>query len=397
VTLLEGFTALDLTGHEGQFTGRILADLGMRVIKVEPPAGDAVRHLGPFKDDVVDPETSLPFTFLNGGKESVTLDLESVDGRNLLLGLVEHADVLLESFAPGHLVDLGLGADVLRARNPGLVVSSLTPFGQDGPRASYLATDIVGVAMGGLMFISGDPSLPPVKPPETQAFYYGSVFAAYGVLLALFERGADGPGQSIDVSMQESIATQEHMIREAAFDGVEITRNGSQHKHTTPANIFTCQDGHVYLFILSARDWDRLLDLWPDHPAELDAPELKPPARRRQNVALINPLVEEFTRRYKKSELTTLLQTHGIPCLPVNSPSDFLAEEQVRARDFFGELESPQLGHYQSPRFPALFDDIRPVPAGPPPTLGQDTAALLGEWLGLSAADLELLSARGVI
>jgi crotonobetainyl-CoA:carnitine CoA-transferase CaiB-like acyl-CoA transferase len=397
VTLLEGFTALDLTGQEGQFTGRILADLGMRVIKVEPPEGDAVRHLGPFKDDVVDPETSLPFTFLNGGKESVTLDIASADGRAILLGLVEHADVLLESFAPGHLDELGLGADVLHGRNPGLVVSSITPFGQDGPRASYLATDIVGVAMGGLMYISGDPSLAPVKPPETQAFYYGSVFAAYGVLLALYQRGADGPGQHIDVSMQESIATQEHMIREAAFDGVEITRNGSQHKHTTPANIFACQDGHVYLFILSARDWDRLLDLWVDHPAELDAAELKPPARRREHVALINPLVEEFTRRYKKSELTTLLQTHGIPCLPVNSPSDFLAEEQVRARDFFGELESPQLGRYQSPRFPALFDDRRPVPAGPPPTLGQHTAALLGDWLRLDAADLELLSARGVI
>jgi len=397
MTLLEGFTALDLTGQEGQFTGRILADLGMRVIKIEPPEGDAVRHLGPFKDDVVDTETSLPFTFLNGGKESVTLDLESIDGRELLLGLVEHADVLLESYTPGRLDELGLGADVLRGANPGLVVSSLTPFGQDGPRAAYLATDIVGVAMGGLMYISGDPSLPPVKPPETQAVYYGSVFAAYGVLLALFGRGTDGPGQSIDVSMQESIATQEHMIREAAFDGVEITRNGSQHKHTTPANIFACQDGHVYLFILSARDWDRLLDLWPDHPAALDAAELKPPARRRENVALINPLVEEFTRRYKKNELTTLLQTHGIPCLPVNSPSDFLAEEQVRARDFFGELESPRLGRYQSPRFPALFDDRRPVPAGPPPTRGQHTAALLGGWLGLSAADLELLSARGVI
>ena len=397
MTLLEGFTALDLTGQEGQFTGRILADLGMRVIKVEPSEGDAVRHLGPFKDDVVDPETSLPFTFLNGGKESVTLDIASADGRAILLGLVEHADVLLESFSPGHLSELGLGADVLRARNPALVVSSITPFGQDGPRASYLATDIVGVAMGGLMYISGDPSLAPVKPPETQAFYYGSVFAAYGVLLALYQRGADGPGQHIDVSMQESIATQEHMIREAAFDGVEITRNGSQHKHTTPANIFACQDGHVYLFILSARDWDRLLDLWVDHPAELDAAELKPPARRREHVALINPLVEEFTRRYKKSELTTLLQTHGIPCLPVNSPSDFLAEEQVRARDFFGELESPQLGRYQSPRFPALFDDRRPVPAGPPPTLGQHTAALLGDWLRLDAADLELLSARGVI
>jgi crotonobetainyl-CoA:carnitine CoA-transferase CaiB-like acyl-CoA transferase len=395
--MLDGFSALDLTDQQGQFTGRILADLGMRVIKVEPPGGDAVRHLGPFKDDVVDPETSLPFAFLNGGKESITLDIACADGRAMLLDLVERVDVVLESFPPGHLERLGLGPDVLHARNPALVVSSLSPFGQSGPHAEYLATDMVAVAMGGLMFISGDPAQTPVRPPETQGYYYGSVFAAYGVLLSLFERGEDGPGQVLDVSMQESIATQEHMIREAAFDGVEITRNGSQHKHTAPANIFSCTDGHVYLFILSARDWDRLLEVWADHPVELDDPILKPPANRRAHVDLINPLVEAFTRRFTKSELTTLLQTHGIPCLPVNSPTDFLAEEQVRSRDFFGELSSPTLGDYRAPRFPALFDGVRPVPAGPPPRRGQDNDALYGQWLGLGPAELELLSARGVV
>jgi crotonobetainyl-CoA:carnitine CoA-transferase CaiB-like acyl-CoA transferase len=395
--MLDGFSCLDLTDQQGQFTGRILADLGMRVIKVEPPGGDPVRHLGPFKDDTVGPETSLPFAFMNGGKESITLDVATDDGRRMLLDLVEHVDVVLESFAPGHMEGLGLGPAALQTRNPGLIVSSLSPFGQDGPRSSYLATDMVAVAMGGLMFISGDPALTPVRPPETQAFYYGSVFAAYGVLLSLFGRGDDGPGQALDVSMQESIATQEHMIREAAFDGVEITRNGSQHKHTAPANIFPCTDGHVYLFILSARDWDRLLQLWPDHPAELDAPELKPPANRRAHIELINPLVEAFTSKYAKGELTTLLQTHGIPCLPVNSPTDFLNQDQVTARDFFGELESPALGRYQAPRFPALFDGERPEPAGPPPACGQDNGALYGEWLGLGPADLELLSARGVV
>jgi crotonobetainyl-CoA:carnitine CoA-transferase CaiB-like acyl-CoA transferase len=397
VALLQGYTCLDLTDHQGQFTGRILADLGMRVIKVEPPCGDPVRRLGPFQDDVADPDRSLPFAFLNGGKESVTLDIATADGRQMLLGLVEHADVLLESFPPGHLDALGLGPEMLQEHRPTLVVSSLSPFGQDGPRASYQATDMVAVAMGGLMFISGDPGLTPVRPPETQAYYYGSVFAAYGVLLALYQRGEDGPAQRLDVSMQESIATQEHMIREAAFDGVEITRNGSQHKHTAPANIFPCRDGHVYLFILSARDWDRLLDLWSDHPAELDAPELKPPANRRRHIELINPLVEAFTRRYTKSELTTLLQTHGIPCLPVNSPTDFLAEDQVTARDFIGTVSSPAMGEYRTPRFPALFDGTRPDPAGPPPALGQDNGRLYGEWLGIDAGELRLLAARGVV
>jgi len=149
--VLEGFTALDLAGLEGQFAGRILADLGMRVVKVEPPGGDAVRRMGPFKDDRPDREASLRFAFLNGGKESDTLDFETAEGRERLLCLVEQADVVIESYEPGYLDGLGLGYPALRERNAGLVMASVTGFGQTGPRAGYRATDIVGVA--------GDPGL----------------------------------------------------------------------------------------------------------------------------------------------------------------------------------------------------------------------------------------------
>jgi crotonobetainyl-CoA:carnitine CoA-transferase CaiB-like acyl-CoA transferase len=395
--MLNDLVALDLAGLQGQFTGRILADLGMRVIKVEPPGGDRCRAVGPFKDDVPDRESSLRFAFLNAGKESITLDIESADGREILLELAGRADVLIESHAPGHLAAAGLDHETLKARNPGLIVASVTGFGQYGPHAAFATTDIVAVATGGLMYISGAAGLPPVRPPETQGYYYASVFAAYGVLLALYARGSGAAGQAIDVSMQESIATQEHMIREAAFDGVAITRNGSQHKHTAPANIFACKDGHVFLFILAARDWARLLALWPDHPPELDAEELRPPHHRRAHVELINPLVEQFTSRHTKAELTTLLQESGIPCLPVNSPSDFLAQEQVLARDFLGEVSSPKLGTYSMPRFPALFNGERPPASGPPPSCGQHNTAIYGGWLGRSAAELELLAARGVI
>ncbi len=131
--MLHGLTALDLTTVQGQFAGRVLADLGMRVIKVEPPGGDAVRGVGPFAGDVPGRERSLRFAFLNGGKESVTLDLETADGRELLLGLVENCDVLLESFAPGRLAGLGLGWEALHERNPRLVMASLSGFGQEAP------------------------------------------------------------------------------------------------------------------------------------------------------------------------------------------------------------------------------------------------------------------------
>ncbi len=390
--MLAGLTALDLSGLQGQFAGRILADLGMRVIKVEPPGGDPVRGVGPFAEDVPGRERSLRFAFLNGGKESVTLDIATADGKALFLGLAESADVVIESFAPGRLEDLGLGWETLNGRNPRLILASVTGFGQNGPRAGWNAPDIVGVATGGLMYISGDPELPPVRPPETQGYYYASVFAAYGILLALW----GGGGRHIDCSMQEAVATQEHMIREAAFDGVAIVRNGSQHKHAAPANIFPCEDGYVFLFVLAPPHWKAFLEVWPDHPPELDDEALRPPHKRRARIDLINPAVEEFTRRHTKAELVELLQGNGVPCLPVNSPSDFLAEEQIKVREFVGAVSSPALGDYSMPRFPALFDGARPPAAGPPPELGANNTAVYGE-LGLDAADLELLAARGVI
>jgi crotonobetainyl-CoA:carnitine CoA-transferase CaiB-like acyl-CoA transferase len=390
--MLAGLTALDLSGLQGQLTGRILADLGIRVIKVEPPGGDPVRGIGPFAADVPGKERSLRFAFLNGGKESVTLDLATADGRALFLDLAGRADVVIESFGPGRLAELGLGWDELRARNERLILASVTGFGQYGPRAAWKAPDIVGVATGGLMYISGDPDLPPVRPPETQGYYYASVFTAYGILLALW----GGGGQHIDCSMQEAVATQEHMIREAAFDGVAIVRNGSQHKHAAPANIFPCQDGYVFLFVLAPPHWKAFLAAWPDHPPELDDESLRPPQNRRARIDLINPAVEEFTRRHTKAELVELLQGNGIPCLPVNSPSDFLAEEQIRVRDFVGAVSSPAFGDYATPRFPALFDGARPPAAGPPSELGSSNAAVYGE-LGLDAQDLELLAARGIV
>ncbi|MBV8086656.1 MAG: CoA transferase [Chloroflexi bacterium] len=394
---LGGFSALDLTDLKGQFAGKVLADLGADVIKVEPPDGDPVRRLGPFKDDLPALETSLRFAALNGGKRSVTLNVATVDGQHLLRQLAERVDVVLESFAPGYLDGLGLGPDELRGRNPALIVTSLTGFGQDGPRAGYLAPDIVGLAVGGLMSISGDPSLPPLKAPETQSYYYACVFAAYGVVLALLGRQKTKRGQTIDLSIQESIATQEHMIREAAFDGVAIVRNGSQHKHTAPANVFPCSDGHVYLFILSARDWERFLSLWPDHPGELDAVELKPPSNRRKHIDVVNPLVEQFTRRYRKAELTRLLQEAGVPCLPVNSPRDFLAEPQLAERQFFQPVSSSALGSYLAASFPVTFDGHRLPSAAPPPARGEHNPDVYGGWLGLNEAELELLYAKGVI
>ncbi len=393
--LLEGLVALDIADLKGQFCGKLLGDLGMEVIKIEPPLGDPVRRLGPFARGRPDLESSLRFAYLNAGKKSLTLDVATAEGRELFLRLVEQADVLVESGQPGELEQIGLGRAQLLGRNPRLVITSVTGFGQDGPRRDYLCPDIVGLAMGGLMYISGDASLPPVKAPETQAYYFASVYAALGTLLALWVRRGDQRGRAVDVSIQEAVASQEHLIRTAGFDGKSIRRHGSQHEHVAPANIFPTKDGFVYLFV-SRQHWRRFLDLWPDHPSELEAPEWEANHIRRASADWMNELVSQFTRQYAKEDFVQLMQKNGIPCLPVNAPSEFMQDGQTQFRRVFVPTWHPVLGDYVQVAFPALLNGQR-LPVSPPPLLGQHTREVLQERLGLSDERIQRLRSQGVI
>ncbi|MFQ5851778.1 MAG: CaiB/BaiF CoA transferase family protein [Candidatus Binatia bacterium] len=366
VALLQGYTALDLTDLRGQLCGRLLGDLGMNVIKVEPPGGDPVRRLAPFKQSESGLPLSLPFAHLNANKKSIILDIKDTSGRETFLHLVETADVVLESFVRGYLDPLGLGYQDLAKLNPSLVMASITGFGQTGPRRDLAYTDIVVYAMSGLMYISGDPALPPCKPPETQAYYFGSLFAALGVLATLYHRDRTGKGDHVDVSMQETLATQEHMVRLYANDGEIVKREGSQHGHVAPARIFPCRDGYVYLYV-TRQHWKTFLKVWSDHPPEFDDPAWENNLFRRAHAADINREVGKFTARYTKEELTAFLQSCGVPCLPVNRPRDFLDDQQVQSRRFFFDVNYPGLGSVYHLAAPFLFGqsrpEVRPAPA----------------------------------
>jgi crotonobetainyl-CoA:carnitine CoA-transferase CaiB-like acyl-CoA transferase len=393
--LLEHYVALDLTDLRGQFCGKCLEGLGMEVIKIEPPGGDPVRRMGPFKDDVPHLEGSLRFAYLNAGKKGVTLELGHAEGRALFLRLVEQADVVLESFDPGTLDRMGLGPDVLRQRNPRLVVTSVTSFGQDGPYRDFLAPDLVNFALGGLMFIAGDPAHPPVNAPETQGFYYPAIFGALGTVAALLRREQSGRGEHVDIAAQEALATQEHLLRIFGSLGKSVERQGSQHPFAAPANIFPTKDGHVFLFASRAH-WPNLLKVWDDHPKEFEQPEWLPDNYRRERMERVNAAVSAFTGRFTKEEFALLMQKNGIPCLPVNAPGEFARDEQLEARELLGLVEHAHLGAYRQVGFPVLVDGNRAAHA-PPPLLGQHTAALLTERLGLSAGELQTLFAQAVI
>ena len=363
---LKGFRALDLTDLSGQLCGRLLADLGMEVIKIEPPGGDPVRNLAPFVKSADGKLLSTTFAHLNAGKASKVLDLETDAGRAALRQLVETADVVIESFQPGELDAKGLGYKDLAAINPGIVMASISAFGQTGPKKNYACNDLVALAESGFLYISGDPSLAPCKPPETQAYYFASLFATAGLLAALYRRERTGQGDHIDASMQETLATQEHIIRLWANEKQILKRAGSQHGSVAPAKIFQCRDGFVYLYV-TRQHWKLFLSVWKDHAAVFDAPDWLNNVYRRAHADELNPAVEAFIGKFTMAEITELLQAKGIPCVPVNTPMGFANDEHVRGRGFMAPVEHAGFGSTRQPAMPFVIDGARPAVGSVPP------------------------------
>jgi crotonobetainyl-CoA:carnitine CoA-transferase CaiB-like acyl-CoA transferase len=394
-SLLPGFRVLDLTSSMGAFCGKLLRDLGMDVIKVEPPDGDPLRAEPPFAHGHFHREGSLRFAYLNAGKRSITLDITKESGRTLLLELVARSDVVLESFEPGYLDAHQLGYDVLLERQRKLILAAISGFGQDGPYARFKTPDIVGTAMGGLLYISGDPNLTPCNPPETQSYYYTSLFAGYGVMLALWQRETRGIGAYIDASIQASIALHEHVAFNYSAEGRVMKRAGSQHQHNAPANLFKCKNGYIALFV-SQNHWPLLLKVWEDHEPELDDPKWLNSNTRRAHADYINGQVTSFTSRFVKEDLAELMQKHGIPGLPVNSPSDFMRDPHIQARGFFGKVTHPVIGSFKQASAPFMIDGKRGAPS-PAPLLGQHNEEVFCGELGLDRSELELLAADRVI
>ncbi|HZH83025.1 MAG TPA: CoA transferase [Phototrophicaceae bacterium] len=364
---LKGFRALDLTDLSGQLCGRVLADLGMEVIKIEPPGGDPARNMAPFIASADGKRLSTVFAHLNAGKASKVLDLNAEAGRAQFRELVKDADVVIESFQPGDLDAKGLGYKDLAAINPRIVMASITGFGQTGPKKNLACNDLVALAESGFLYISGDPSLPPVKPPETQAYYFASLFATAGLLAALYRRERTGQGDHVDASMQEALATQEHIIRLWANEQQIAKRAGSQHGSVAPAKIFSCKDGFVYLYV-TRQHWKLFLSLWKNHPIVFDASDWLNNLYRRAHADELNSAVEAFLSGFTMAEITEFLQAKGIPCVPVNTPMGFANDEQVRERGFMAPVEHAGFGKTKQPAIPFVIDGARP-PVGSVPVL----------------------------
>jgi crotonobetainyl-CoA:carnitine CoA-transferase CaiB-like acyl-CoA transferase len=378
---LVGVRVLDLAGPLGAYCGRLLADLGADVVRVEPPDGDPLRRCPPFAGDRPHPERSLPFLNFHANKRGIVLDLDQPDGRDTFLALTRVADVVVESFPPGTMARLGLGYDRLRATNPGLVLVSITPFGQTGPYRHFKANDLIGVATGGMMSINGEPHRPPCTSPLAQAYQMASLHAAFGALLALRERAASGRGQHVDVSMQD---VQAHMFFNVVNYAATATIAVRQGERSTivPNSIYPTRDGHVSLSVFQARHW-KLLAEWLADPALAD-PGWEEREVRRESGDFIDERIGAFTRGFTTEQFVREAQRRHIPAGPVHTTAGFLHSPQVAARGMLVELEHPVVGRYRFPG-PALR-----MGAGPPrvrrsaPTLGQHTAEVPDTWRSTS-------------
>ena len=289
---LHGLTVLDLTGPQGQPCGRILADLGAEVILIEPPSGSPSRRMAPFAHGEPGPDNSLFFLHFNTNKRGITLDLDSKQDRARFLELVKSADVVLESGHPGEMEARGLGYDDLAAINPGVVVTSITPFGRTGPYRDFVGADIAVTALSGSAYPEGEAEGPPVTMPRYQGFQLSSIHAAFGTLIALWHRRTTGRGQHLDVSMTEVLAHKTmNLMRYAAMSEV-MPRRGSK-GGTGPTQYFQASDGvWVQLALTSPRQWVEFAN-WVNHPMLLD-PAMRELSGRDTKADEITAIAGEF-------------------------------------------------------------------------------------------------------
>lgn len=406
LNLLEDIKILDFTNEMGAYCTKLFADLGAEVLKIEPLQGDSVRSMGPFFHDEIGEDTSLYHFFMNTNKKSMTLDITTSSGQEIIKKLVQEYDVVVENFQPGYLDSLGIGYKQLKEINPKVVFTSITGFGQDGPYSNYKASDLVGVAMGGLMYLAGYPDTPPVRAYGNQGYYAASLYAAVGTILAIYNRDFQEVGQHVDVSMQEAIALAlENSAQFYDLEGIVRKRVGAKGSQAG-WGLYPCKDGDVYLMaagLAGHRAWENLTN-WlrksgVDNWEILKDSKWKDSDYRlsKEGMAEFFDLFTEFTLSKTKLELYEEGQKNNIAICPVNDPKDLLENPQLNEREFFVKLVHDDLqNEVVYPGAPYRLSKTPWSLKAPAPTKGKHTFEILTK-LGYSNEDISYLKEGRVI
>ena len=410
---LSGLRVLELADEKGQFCGKLLGDLGADVVKIEPPGGEPCRHVGPFLDDITHPDRNLSFWYYNTSKRGITLDLETEDGRALFRRLAAGADVILETFQPGFMASVGLDDASLRVTNPGLILCSLTPFGQTGPWRDYLSSDLLHMAAGGEMASCGyDESdvanAPPIAPGGGNAWHMGCHYAYMAIMAALVYRTVSGQGQYIDVSIHEACAlTTESAIANYVYRGEILKRQTGRHHAVaaTPRTQFRAKDGtYVTALIaggLNPRNVRALADLMDSFglAADLKDPKYDDPAVVTANTAhIIDGVLATFIASLPAEEVYHAAQERGFTWGAVRPPEALLDDQHLHDRGFWKDVPHPELDRsFVYPGEPAIYNGTPWAISRRAPLVGEHNSEILCNELGLSNHELAVLAENRVI
>jgi crotonobetainyl-CoA:carnitine CoA-transferase CaiB-like acyl-CoA transferase len=378
------------------YAAKLMADLGADIVKVEPPDGDPQRALGPFPGGKPDPEKSGAFLYRNCNKLGVTIDLSDTLGQSVLARLLEDADALIHDYTPIEAERRGLVYDVIGPDNPKLVMTSITPFGQDGPYRDYNSYDLTTLSAGGWAWINGwpnHPHLPPLRAFGNQTEFQAGVNGALATMGALFGRLRTGKGQHIDISAQECITSILEMTYVFwPYASTPAVRWGQ--RPLQPVDFFQCKDdGWIFALCIEEHQWESLVELM-DTPEWTTWEVAANRFVRASNWDALRPFMEEWVAQWTLDDLYKAAQEKRIPFAPASTMSDLLDSQHLKARGFFVEVAHPAAGKLTQPGAPYKLSATPWEIRAPAPALGQHNDAVLGERLGL---DLAALKEAGVV
>ncbi len=413
--LIENCKVLDFSTELGFLCGKILGDLGADVIKVEPPGGDPARKMGPFYQDIPHPEKSLYWLAYNNNKRSMTLNIETADGREILKKLLMSTDIIIESFPPGYMEQLGLGfSELSRMTKEKIIMTSISPFGQEGPYKNYKATDLGIMAMSGCMSLLGEPDRPPLRTSIPVSYMWTGSYAALGTLMAYFHCRTTGRGQHVDVSAQASAAWSADtapLYWEA--DGTLTKRVGnavpgrSIHGAAMKA-AYPCKDGYICWLIYGARaggitnketmKWMEEKGITSDWIKAQDWDKFDPALATQEDFNHIMEPVSRLLQGLTKAEFLEEAVKRRIMGYPVSDAKDIIESPQLRAREVWQNIEHPELSAeitYPGPW--AKFSESSCGISRRAPLIGEHNDEIYTQGLGISAEELTVLKQAGVI
>ncbi len=386
----------------GPYCGKLLADLGAEVIKVEPPGiGDVARRRGPFPDDIPHPERSGLFLYLNTNKLGVTLDLKSATGVKLFKELIKQADILIENNAPSLMEKLGLDYETLSGVNPRLIMTSITPFGQTGPYRDYKGGDLIGFHTGGMGYATPDwvenrEEQPPLKAGGQQADFMAGTTAAVATLGAVFVRHNSGLGQHVDISEQEAMAKAQS--RNIANYSYGLEKEVVDRRHEAPFTELpvACKDGYVDFHCVEDHHWQAMKEAM-GNPEWCNSDLFGDYRGRCYNWKQFEPLISEWAKNLTRDEICQLMQAKGVAFMSIRTMDEVIKNEHLAARGFFVEIDHPEVGKLKYPGAPFRFSQPLWQVKRPAPLLGQHNEEVFCQRLGYTRMELVRLRQAGAI